>query len=84
MSTSLPTILEPNFDLLGLDVGKNGTLSDQLLPSQGAGLGALSINPFEGFNLLSRVSYIFPGIKVLINTPTAVFSVLSHSHGHLP
>jgi len=76
--------LEPNFNLLGLDVGKNRALSDQLLPSQGAGLRALSVNPFERFNLLRRVSDILAGVKMLVDAPTAAFSVVSHSHRHIP
>lgn len=81
---NLPAILEPNFDLLWLDVCKNRTLSDQLLPSQRARFWALGVNSFERFHLLRRVSDILAGIKVLVDAATAAFSMVSHSHRHLP
>jgi len=77
----IPAILEPDFDLLGVDVGENGALPDQLLPAQRAGLGALGIDPLERIDLLGRVPYILPGIKVPADAPTAALSVLlSHRH----
>jgi hypothetical protein len=82
----IPAILEPDLDLLGLDVGENGALSDQLLPAQRAGLGALSIDSLERLHLLSRVPHILASVKVVIvpaDAPTAALSVmLSHSHRH--
>ena len=39
----LPAILEPNFDLLWLDMGENGAFSDELLTAQGTGFGAFMI-----------------------------------------
>jgi hypothetical protein len=79
----IPAILEPDFDLLGVDVGENGALPDQLLPAQRAGLGALGIDPLERIDLLGRVPYILPGIKVPADAPTAALSVLlSHRHRH--
>ena len=50
----IPSVLEPNFDLLRLDVGENGTLPDKLLAAHGAGLGAVMVEPFESLNLLER------------------------------
>ena len=79
----IPAILEPDLDLLGLDVGENGALSNQLLSTQRAGLWALRIDSLERLNLLSCVPYILASIKVPTDTPTATLSVLlSHSHSH--
>jgi hypothetical protein len=79
----IPAILEPDFDLLGVDVGENGALPDQLLPAQRAGLGALGIDPLESLDLLGRVPYILPGIQMPADAPTAALSVvLSHGHRH--
>lgn len=83
---NLPSILKPNFDLFRLYVGKNGALTDQLLPTQRTGLGALRIDSLESFHLLSRVTNILPIIKlVLVDTPTTALSLLllllnHHSH----
>ena len=81
---SLPAILKPDFDLLGLDVGQNGTLADQLLPPQRARLRTLSINPFEGLDLLGRVPDIFSASgEMLVDATTATLSVLlRHYHRH--
>lgn len=80
---SKPAVLEPDFDLLRLDVGENGALPDQLLPAHGAGLGTLSIDSLKSFNLLSSVADILAVIKVLVYaTSTTTLSVLSHGHRH--
>jgi hypothetical protein len=47
--------LEPNFDLFGLNVGENWALPNELLAANGAGFGAIMIEPFQGFDLLRRV-----------------------------
>jgi hypothetical protein len=78
----IPAILEPDFDLLGVDVGENGALPDQLLPAQRAGLGALGIDPLERLDLFGRVPYILPRIKVPADAPTAALSVLLSHHRH--
>ena len=49
---SSPAILKPDFDLLGLNISQNGTLSDQLLPAQRAWLRALGVNSFKSLHLL--------------------------------
>lgn len=78
----IPAILEPDFDLLGVDVGENGALPDQLLPAQRAGLGALGIDPLERLDLFGRVPYILPRIKVPADAPTAALPVLLSHHRH--
>ena len=60
MSEAIPSVLKPNFDLFGLDVGENRAFPDKLLPANGTGFGALVIEPLKGFNLLRRVTDIFP------------------------
>ena len=78
---SLPAILKPDFDLLGFDIGQNGTLADQLLPPQRARLRTLGINPFEGFDLLGGVPDIFSGsVEMLVDATTATLSVLLCHH----
>lgn len=79
----LPTVLKPDFDLFGLDVRKNGTLPDQLLAPERAGLWTLGIDSLESFDLLGGVPDILSGIEVFVYaTPTAALSVMSHSHRH--
>ena len=81
---SLPAILKPDFDLLGFDIGQNGTLADQLLPPQRARLRTLGINPFEGFDLFARVPNIFSASgKMLVDATTAtLYVLLRHYHRH--
>lgn len=80
----LPAILKPDFDLFGFNVWQNGTITDQLLPTQRAWLRTFGINPFERFNLLGGVPDVFSCIEMLIIAITAALSVLvlSHSHRH--
>jgi len=49
--------------LLRLNVGENRTLTNELLAANGTGFGAVMIKPLEGFNLLRRVTDIFPVIQ---------------------
>ena len=37
--TCSPSVLEPDLDLLGLDVAEDGAVPDDLLAAEGAGLG---------------------------------------------
>jgi len=60
----IPSVLEPNFDLLRLDVGENGTLPDKLLAAHGAWLGAVMVEPFKSLNLLRRVPHILAVIHL--------------------
>jgi hypothetical protein len=56
----LPPVLEPDFDLLWLNVGQHRRLTDELLSSDGAGLGTLMIHPLQCLHLLVRVPHILP------------------------
>lgn len=58
-------ILEPDFDLLGLDVAEDGALSDQLLPPQRAGLGALVVDPLQRLHLLGGVPHVLARVHLL-------------------
>lgn len=55
-----PAVLEPHFDLFGLNVGKNWAFPDQLLAAQRTRFWALRIYPLQRLHLLSRVPDIFP------------------------
>jgi hypothetical protein len=56
----LPPVLEPDFDLLWLNVGQHRRLTDELLSSDGAGLGTLMIHPLQCLHLLVCVPHILP------------------------
>ncbi|RWW75383.1 hypothetical protein BHE74_00016589 [Ensete ventricosum] len=58
----LPSVLEPDLDLLWLDVGENGTLPYELLPPQGARLRALGVDPLERLHLLRSVPHVLPRV----------------------
>jgi hypothetical protein len=73
LSTS--SILEPDFDLLGLDVGKDWTFSDELLATEGAGLGAVVVEAFQSFHLFRSV----PNVLARFHS-TRLRCHYSHSH----
>lgn len=75
-----PAILEPDFDLLGLDVGEDGALSDQLLPPQRAGLGALVVDPLQRLHLLGRV----PHVLARVHLPARALLVHHQRHRSRP
>ena len=58
----VPAVLEPDFDLLGLDIREDRALTDQLLSSQGAGLWALGVDSLQGFHLLGGVPHVLAGV----------------------
>jgi hypothetical protein len=62
----LPAVLKPDFDLFGLNVGKNGTLPNELLPSQRARLWAFCVHPLQCLHLLWRIPHVLAGIHLLI------------------
>jgi hypothetical protein len=64
----IPSVLEPNFDLFGLDVGENGALPYKLLAAHGAGFWAVVVEPFERLNLLGRVPHILTVIHSILIT----------------
>ena len=59
----IPSVLEPNFDLFGLNVGEDRALADELLAANGAGFGAVMIEPLEGLNLLRCITDILPVVQ---------------------
>lgn len=71
----IPPILKPNFNLLGLNVGEDRALSDQLLPAKRARLRALMIQPLKGFDLLRSVSNVLSGVHSSLR-----FFARSNSH----
>jgi hypothetical protein len=56
-----PSVLEPYFDLPGLDPGEDGAIFEELEAAEGARVGALRVEPLQGFDLLFRV----PGILAI-------------------
>jgi len=57
-STYIPSVLEPDFDLLWIHIGEKGAFSYQLLATKRWRLWALVIEAFQGFHLLPRISNI--------------------------
>jgi hypothetical protein len=75
-----PAVLEPDLDLLGLDVAEYGALPDELLPAQRAGLGALAVDPLERLHLLGRVAHVLA--RVHQRRPTRRRPVLAAPRRH--
>jgi len=85
-ATHAPAVLEPDLDLLGLDVAEYGALPDELLPAQRAGLGALAVDALELLDLLGGVAHVLA--RVHLRCPTAarrrpVLASPDHHHRHL-
>jgi hypothetical protein len=59
-NTYIPAVLEPDFDLFGLNVCKDGTILNELLAAYGAWLGTLMVHMLQSLHLLICVSDIFP------------------------
>ena len=55
MEECIPPVLKPDLDLLRLDVGQNGTFTDQLLTPERAWLRTLGVDTLQGLYLLRRV-----------------------------
>lgn len=77
--TYVPAILEPDFDLLGLDVGENGAVFDELLAANGAGLGALVVDTLQCLHLLVGVTHILSGVVHGAGPGAVLVPVQSHS-----
>jgi hypothetical protein len=59
---TVPAVLEPDLDLLGVDAGEDGAVADQLLAAQRARLGALVVEPLQRLHLLRRVPHVLAGV----------------------
>jgi hypothetical protein len=57
-------VLEPDLDLLGLDVAEDGAVPDELLPAQRAGLGALAVDALQRLHLLRRVPHVLARVHL--------------------
>ncbi|BAS85430.1 Os03g0640825 [Oryza sativa Japonica Group] len=64
-----PAVLEPDLDLLGLDVAEYGALADELLAAERAGLGALAVDPLQRLHLLRGVAHVLA--RVHLRRPSA-------------
>jgi hypothetical protein len=60
----VPAVLEPDLDLLGLDVAEDGAVPDKLLPAQRGGLGALVVHALQRLHLLRRVPHVLARVHV--------------------
>ncbi|RRT41340.1 hypothetical protein B296_00032903 [Ensete ventricosum] len=79
----LPSVLEPDLDLLRLDVGEDGALPYELLSLQGAGLRALVVDPLERIYLLWSIPHVLPRLhrhRLLLALPRLL---TAHNHRHL-
>ncbi|RWW68044.1 hypothetical protein BHE74_00024460 [Ensete ventricosum] len=79
----LPSVLEPDLDLLRLDVGEDGALPYELLSFQGAGLRALVVDPLERIYLLWSIPHVLPRLhrhRLLLALPRLL---TAHNHRHL-
>ncbi|RRT76348.1 hypothetical protein B296_00018591 [Ensete ventricosum] len=78
----LPSVLEPDLDLLRLDVGEDRTFPYELLPSQGARLRALAVDPLERLHLLRRVPHVLPRIhrRSLLQPLPHLLPAYNHRH----
>jgi hypothetical protein len=60
----VPAVLEPDLDLLGLDVAEDGAVPDELLPAQRGWLGALAVDALQRLHLLRRVPHVLARVHV--------------------
>jgi hypothetical protein len=56
-----PSVLEPDFDLLGFNVCKDRAVLDELLAPDRTGLGALMVHTLQSLHLLISVANVLPG-----------------------
>jgi hypothetical protein len=63
-SADSPAVLEPDLDLLGLDVAECGAVPDDLLAAQRAGLGAVAVDPLEHLHLLGGVAHVLARVHL--------------------
>lgn len=80
MLVNIPSILEPDFDLFGLDVGKDGALTNQLLPPHRARLGALRVHSLQCLHLLRRVPHVLPRAVHMPLQSAAALGARPHHH----
>lgn len=81
----LPSVLKPDFDLLGFNIGQKGAFSDQLLTAERRGFRTFWVNALQCLHLLRRVPYILPAaIQMPIYIVTTLMAIRHrHSHRHL-
>jgi len=65
---NVPAVLKPDFDLFGLNVRENRTLSNKLLSSQRTRLRTFCIHSLQCLNLLRCIPHILTWIHVLVLT----------------
>lgn len=73
----LPSVLEPNLDLFGFDVGENGALSYELLAAEGTWFGAFMVEPFECFHLFGCIADVLAVVHCHLGP---IFAGRTHSH----
>ena len=60
---NLPSVLEPNLDLFGFDVGENGTLSDELLTAKRTWFWTFMVEPLQCFHLFRCVPNVLAVVQ---------------------
>ena len=61
-----PPVLEPDLDLLRLDVRQDRALPDQLLPPHRRRLRALRVHSLQRLHLLRRVADVLPALDLVV------------------
>lgn len=74
--------MKPDFDLFRFNVRKNGTLSNELLPSQRSWFWAFCIDSLQGFHLLWCISHILASIHLLFTVTSATIALSVHQKRH--
>jgi hypothetical protein len=77
-NTNLPAVLEPDFDLFGLNVCKDWTILNELLAAYGAWLGTLVVHMLQSLHLLICVSDIFPTHDERVHARVVMIFLLLH------
>lgn len=76
----IPSVLKPNLDLLGLDVGENRTFSDELLAAHRTWFRTIMIKSFKSFNLFRCISNILPVVHLHLVVAVHVLAARTHRH----
>jgi hypothetical protein len=76
-----PAVLEPDLDLLGLDVAEYGAVPDDLLAAQRAGLGAVAVDPLEHLHLLGGVAHVLARVHLRRPGRRPVLAAPRRHHG---
>lgn len=68
----IPSVLKPDFDLFRVNIRKNGTLPNELMPLQRSWLWTFCINPLQSLHLFWCIPHILATIHLLVTTKTPI------------